>query len=73
MPLSEQELPDLMTRPKAAEFIGVSINTLDRMIADKRLEAFRVGNQVRISRAACLDMINRSSSLRANPPKRRAS
>jgi excisionase family DNA binding protein len=63
MALSEHDIPDLMTRAQAAEFMGISITTLDRMVRNHELEAHKLRGSIRISPAACVDALNRRSTL----------
>jgi excisionase family DNA binding protein len=63
MPITEADLPDLLTRIQAAELLGVSRATVDRMISARRIDVVRIGNgrgQVRIPKRALLDHINRN-------------
>lgn len=64
MAISLDDLNDMMKRPEAAQLLGVSITTLDRMIKNGELEAVKVRGSVRISRAACVAALNRTSNLR---------
>lgn len=48
---------EYLDRRGAAAYLGVSVRTVDRAIADGRLEAGRVGRLVRIARSACDAMI----------------
>lgn len=71
MALSEDDIAEgLMTRHAAAAFMGVSITTIDRMIRYGELEAVRVRGAVRVSRAACVDALNRTSNLGQRRPTR---
>lgn len=55
--LAEQAIPEPKpepvrppaTRKEAAEFLGLSLPTLDTLIRTKQLKAYRIGRQVRIN------------------------
>lgn len=62
MPISEQDLADLMDVAHAAEFMGVSRSTVNRMIANKEIDIVRLGSgrgRVRILKRSILDHVNR--------------
>lgn len=51
----------VFTRDEAADYLGVSIATLDRMIRDRDLETFKVRGLRRISLASIQAMIERNT------------
>ena len=70
MPLTEDDLDELLTRPQAAEYLRISVATLDRMIANREVDVTRIGSgrgRVRISRRALLDHANRNTIRAARP------
>ena len=40
--------PELMTKKEAAEFLGVSVKTIERLIASGKLQAVKILRSVRI-------------------------
>jgi len=72
MPITEADLGDLLRREEAAEFLGVSRATVDRMIAAREIDVVRIGNgrgQVRIPKRALLDHVNRNVTKAARPKR----
>jgi excisionase family DNA binding protein len=68
MPITEDDLDELMSVPAAAEFLRVSTATINRMIANRDVEVTRIGSgrgRVRITKRALLDHANRNT-VRAN-------
>lgn len=64
MPLSENDIAEgLMTRRAAAAFMGCSVTTVDRMIRSGELEAVKIRGSKRVTRAACVDALNRTSTV----------
>ena len=66
MPLSEEDISQgLMGKREACAFLGCSLRTLNRMIDSGELEAFRLreGGSLRITRAACVEALNRTSTV----------
>jgi excisionase family DNA binding protein len=64
MPVSENDLIEgLMTRHAGAAFMGCSVEKLDKMIKSGELEAVRIGRSVRVTRSACLEALNRTSTI----------
>jgi excisionase family DNA binding protein len=71
--LSEIDIEDgMMNRHQAAEFIGCSITTIDRMIRSGELESVRIRKAVRITRAACVEALRPRPNPRAGRPRRGA-
>jgi excisionase family DNA binding protein len=60
----------MMTRHAAAEFLGCSITTVDRMIRSGELESVRIRKAIRITRAACVQYLNATSNTAARRPGR---
>jgi hypothetical protein len=63
MPLNEEDLNHRMTRPQAADYLGMSVTTLDRLVAAQAIEVIRPSGRPRgrvvITKRACLDYLNR--------------
>lgn len=51
------DLPRLMTRQEVAEYLGVSLTTVQNLYLSGRLAHIRVGKSVRISAAALVDYL----------------
>ena len=51
-------LPELMTIKQVADYLQVSISTVRRMLADGRLNGFKVGRAWRIPREAVAQLLN---------------
>lgn len=63
MPITEDDLDDLLTVDAAAERLGLSRSTVYRMIESRAIEVVRLGpgrGRVRITRRAILDHLNRN-------------
>lgn len=72
MMVQQSAHPSLLTRRQAAAYLGVSVTTIDRMIARQELEAVRLSrNVLRIPVAACDETLSRSSTIKRR--RRRAS
>lgn len=73
------EIPErvIFTRPEAADYLSVSINTLDRLVESKQLAAFKITNpghrrpMVRISRDECDEFLARASTRKRGPGRPR--
>jgi len=75
MPLSERDISSgLVSKREAWTILGCSRRTLDRMIAAGEIETVRLraGGNVRISRAALLDALNRTATSRRGRPRKGA-
>lgn len=62
MPINENDLDDLLTIDEAAALIGLSRNTVYRMISERAIETVMIGSgrgRARITRRAILDAYNR--------------
>jgi excisionase family DNA binding protein len=61
VPITEADLDQLLTRTQAAELLGLSVSTFDRLIREKRIEVIRHGTgrgRPRVTRRAVLDYLN---------------
>lgn len=57
-----EDEPDVMTKQQVANLLGVTMKTISREIQRGRLECFRVGTRVRITKTALLSYIEEQSS-----------
>lgn len=68
-----EDLQGRMDRKQAAEYLGVSTVTLDRLIATEQVEIFRIGGRGRgriyLTERALLDYVNRQRIPAAKPAK----
>jgi excisionase family DNA binding protein len=72
MPLTEDDLADLLTIEQAATILGRSRATVYRIIADRKIDIVRMGSgrgRVFMTRRALLDYANRGV-VRADRPTR---
>jgi len=49
--------PDIMTFKECQQYLKVGKNTLLRLLHDKKIETFRIGNRWKIPRAAVVEYI----------------
>jgi excisionase family DNA binding protein len=61
----------LMTIEQVAEYLNVEKRTIHRLIADKKLEAFKVGNQWRFKLKMVEEWLVSNSSLNGPPFSRK--
>lgn len=72
MPISAQDLDDLLTVEEAAAFLKISRSTLYRMIARREVEVVRIGSgagRPYFTEAALVDAVNRKVVAVAVPPR----
>ena len=72
MPITEDDVDELLSKDQAADFLHVSRSTIDRMIRRKELDFTRVGSgegRIRISKRALLDNLNRRTVRAAKTSK----
>lgn len=48
---------NLMTRQETAEMIGISVQTLDRMIKDNRIPYIKIGRLIRFNKEQVTDWV----------------
>ena len=70
-PLTDEEVLELLTRTQAAEMLGIHVNTLDRLIARREIEVYKLGQLVRIHPREITRVLNANSSLRRKQSSRR--
>ena len=49
-----------MDKRAVMEFLGISLRTLDRMIAERELPVIKIGHLVRFERVAVRELVERS-------------
>jgi excisionase family DNA binding protein len=59
--LSDDDVSTLMSRIQAAQYLGVSVTTVDRMIRDSEIDMVRIRGAIRVTRASLLAYLNRSA------------
>lgn len=72
MPITEEDLDDLLTPAAVAEALHVTRSTIYRMIDAREFEVVRVGSgrgRLRITRRALLDHLNRKTTKAARIPR----
>lgn len=76
MPITENDLADLLTPVDAARFLDVSRSTIYRMIENEEIDVVRVGSgrgRLRITKRSLLDNLNRSvTPAKANKSRSRS-
>lgn len=59
----EHEAHPPLTRQQAAQYLGISLPTLDTLISTKQIKSFRIGRSVRISREDIEGYVNKKGAL----------
>ena len=54
------EQPDWMGTPDAAEYLGVTLRTLDRFIDEGQLPAYKFGRVIRVKRSDVYAFVDRN-------------
>ncbi len=54
----DEKLPLALTVKEVAKLLGVSRNTLYRLVRSKKLRSIRVGRQIRVPRSALEEYLN---------------
>lgn len=71
-----EDLQGRMDRKEAAEFLGISTITLDRLIHTEQIEIFRIGGRGRgriyMTQRALLDYVNRQRQPAKPEPKHKS-
>lgn len=66
----QQNLKTLRNRIGAAEYLGISLRTIDELISNGSLRCVRIGRAVRFSESALADFVE-ANETRVTPKRRR--
>lgn len=61
--MSEKENKDIYTTVEVAEILSITRKTLNSYITEKKIKAFKIGNEWRITRESLDAFIEKNSSL----------